>query len=88
MWVWLAIMGLGIGPSMAVFTIIVQNAVPVREHGRSDQRADALPPDRRHVGLAIAGTVFGSSIISGLASARWSRPACPAEIAQPDPAAA
>src|SRR6266567_2417393 len=32
-WLWMAIAGVGIGPAFAVFTLIVQNAVPVRDLG-------------------------------------------------------
>ena len=32
LWLWMAVTGLGVGPSFAVFTLVVQNAVPVRDH--------------------------------------------------------
>ena len=38
--------GLGVGPTFAVFTIIVQNAVPVPRARRGDLEPDPLPPDR------------------------------------------
>ena len=28
LWVWMFITGLGIGPTLSVFTIVIQNAVP------------------------------------------------------------
>jgi EmrB/QacA subfamily drug resistance transporter len=61
-WIWLAIMGLGIGPSMAVFTIIVQNAVPFREMGVATSALTFFRQIGGSIGLAIAGTVFGSSL--------------------------
>jgi EmrB/QacA subfamily drug resistance transporter len=63
-WIWLAIMGLGIGPSMAVFTIIVQNAVPFREMGVATSALTFFRQIGGSIGLAIAGTVFGSSLAS------------------------
>ena len=33
LWLWMAIIGLGIGPAFAVFTLVVQNNVPVRDLG-------------------------------------------------------
>ena len=84
MWVWLAIMGLGIGPSMAVFTIIVQNAVPVRAMGTATSSLTFFRQIGGSIGLAIAGTVFGSSIISGLAPALV-KAGVPAEIANQIP---
>jgi EmrB/QacA subfamily drug resistance transporter len=62
LWIWLAIMGLGIGPSMAVFTIVVQNAVPFREMGVATSALTFFRQIGGSIGLAIAGTVFGSSL--------------------------
>jgi hypothetical protein len=84
LWVWLVIMGLGIGPSMAVFTIIVQNAVPLRTMGVATSALTFFRQIGGSIGLAIAGTVFGSSIISGLAPAMI-RAGVPAEIANQIP---
>jgi MFS family permease len=64
LWIWLAIMGLGIGPSMAVFTIIVQNAVPFRQMGVATSALTFFRQIGGSIGLAIAGTVFGSSVIA------------------------
>jgi EmrB/QacA subfamily drug resistance transporter len=62
MWIWLAIMGLGIGPSMAVFTIVVQNAVPFREMGVATSALTFFRQIGGSIGLAIAGSAFGSTI--------------------------
>jgi EmrB/QacA subfamily drug resistance transporter len=61
MWLWLLVMGFGIGPSMAVYTIIVQNAVPFREMGVATSALTFFRQIGGSIGLAIAGTVFGSS---------------------------
>ncbi|HEX9635646.1 MAG TPA: MDR family MFS transporter, partial [Candidatus Limnocylindria bacterium] len=63
-WLWLAIMGLGIGPSMAVFTIVVQNAVPFREMGVATSALTFFRQIGGSIGLAIAGTVFGSTLLA------------------------
>ncbi len=47
LWLWMFVTGLGLGPTLAVFTIIVQASVPVREARRRDQQPDLLPADRR-----------------------------------------
>jgi EmrB/QacA subfamily drug resistance transporter len=60
-WLWLAIMGLGIGPTMAVFTIVVQNAVAFREMGVATSALTFFRQIGGSIGLAIAGTVFGSA---------------------------
>jgi EmrB/QacA subfamily drug resistance transporter len=62
LWLWLAIMGLGIGPSMAVFTIVVQNAVPFREMGVATSALTFFRQIGGSIGLAIAGSAFGSTI--------------------------
>jgi EmrB/QacA subfamily drug resistance transporter len=66
MWIWLAIMGLGIGPTMAVFTIVVQNAVPFREMGVATSSLTFFRQIGGSIGLAIAGTVVGSSLAAGI----------------------
>jgi EmrB/QacA subfamily drug resistance transporter len=63
-WLWLAIMGLGIGPTMAVFTIVVQNAVPFREMGVATSALTFFRQIGGSIGLAIAGSVFGSALAS------------------------
>jgi MFS family permease len=79
MWIWLAIMGLGIGPSMAVFTIVVQNAVPFREMGVATSALTFFRQIGGSIGLAIAGTVFGSSLAAGIPT-ELARAGVPREI--------
>jgi EmrB/QacA subfamily drug resistance transporter len=62
-WIWLVVMGLGIGPSMAVYTIVVQNAVPVRDMGVATSALTFFRQIGGSIGLAIAGTVFGSTLL-------------------------
>lgn len=63
-WLWMFIAGVGIGPSFAVFTIIVQNAVAVRMLGVATSSLTFFRQVGGSVGLAIAGTIFGSTFTS------------------------
>jgi len=63
-WAWMFIAGLGIGPSFAVFTIVVQNAVAPRMLGAATSSLTFFRQVGGSVGLAIAGTIFGSSFTS------------------------
>ena len=60
-WLWMFIAGLGIGPSFAVFTTIVQSAVAPRMLGAATSSLTFFRQVGGSVGLAIAGTIFGSS---------------------------
>jgi EmrB/QacA subfamily drug resistance transporter len=62
LWVWMFITGLGIGPTLSVFTIIVQNAVPFQKLGVATSNLTFFRQIGGSVGLAIAGTVFGQSL--------------------------
>jgi EmrB/QacA subfamily drug resistance transporter len=63
-WLWMAIAGLGIGPSFAVFTLAVQNAVPVRQLGTATSSLTLFQQVGGTVGLAITGTLFGSTLLA------------------------
>lgn len=63
-WLWMFIAGLGIGPSFAVFTIVVQNAVQPRMLGAATSALTFFRQVGGSIGLAIAGTIFGSSFIA------------------------
>jgi EmrB/QacA subfamily drug resistance transporter len=63
LWVWMAIAGLGVGPTFAVFTLAVQNAVPVRELGTATSSLTLFQQVGGTVGLAITGTIFGSTLL-------------------------
>jgi EmrB/QacA subfamily drug resistance transporter len=79
MWIWLAVMGLGIGPAMAVFTIVVQNAVPFREMGVATSALTFFRQIGGSIGLAIAGTVFGSTLASQI-PAQLSKAGLPQDV--------
>ena len=62
LWLWMLITGLGIGPAFAVFTLIVQNAVSMREVGVATASVGFFQQIGGTVGLTIAGTIFGSTL--------------------------
>jgi EmrB/QacA subfamily drug resistance transporter len=59
LWAWMFITGLGIGPTLAVFTIVVQNAVPMRSLGVATSNLTFFRQIGGSVGLAALGTIFG-----------------------------
>jgi EmrB/QacA subfamily drug resistance transporter len=66
-WGWMFLAGLGVGPTFAVFTIVVQNAVPFHELGVATSNLTFFRQIGGAVALAIVGTVFGSSFLDQLA---------------------
>jgi len=63
LWLWMAVAGLGIGPSLAVFTLVVQNAVPVSHLGTGTSSVTLFQQVGGTVGLAITGSIFGSVML-------------------------
>jgi EmrB/QacA subfamily drug resistance transporter len=66
LWLWMAVTGLGIGPAFAVFTLVVQNSVPVRHLGTGTSSLTLFQQVGGTVGLAITGTIFGSTYLEEL----------------------
>ncbi|MEW5990989.1 MAG: MDR family MFS transporter [Chloroflexota bacterium] len=66
LFVWMFIAGLGIGPTLSVFTIIVQNAVPFAKLGVATSNLTFFRQIGGSVGLAIAGTWFGQALTDQL----------------------
>ncbi len=62
LWSWMFVTGLGIGPTLGVFTIVVQNAVPVRSLGVATSNLTFFRQIGGSVGLAALGTVFGTKL--------------------------
>src|SRR3954453_9860428 len=60
-WLWMFIAGIGVGPTFAVFTLIVQNAVPFNMLGVATSNLTFFRQIGGTVALAIVGTVFGSA---------------------------
>jgi EmrB/QacA subfamily drug resistance transporter len=67
LWSWMFVTGLGIGPTMSVFTIIIQNAVPIRALGVATSNLTFFRQIGGSVGLALLGTVFGSRLADEIA---------------------
>jgi len=55
---WMFIAGLGVGPTFAVFTIVVQNAVPFHELGAATSDLTLFRQIGTTVGIAFAYTIF------------------------------
>jgi EmrB/QacA subfamily drug resistance transporter len=62
LFIWMFITGVGIGPTLAVFTIVVQNAVPFAKLGVATSNLTFFRQIGGSVGLAIAGTIFAESL--------------------------
>jgi EmrB/QacA subfamily drug resistance transporter len=66
-WLWMFIAGVGVGPTFAVFTLIVQNAVPFHLLGVATSNLTFFRQIGGTVALAIVGTIFASSFHGELA---------------------
>ena len=66
-WLWMFIAGLGVGPTFAVFTLIVQNAVPFHMLGVATSNLTFFRQIGGTVALAIVGTIFATSFQEQLA---------------------
>ncbi len=66
LWAWMLVLGFGIGPAMAGFTVVVQNSVPMNRLGVATSTLTFLRQIGASVGLAAAGTIFSSSFASRL----------------------
>ncbi len=66
-WLWMFIAGLGVGPTFAVFTLIVQNAVPFHMLGVATSNLTFFRQIGGTIALAIVGTIFGNAFLNELA---------------------
>ena len=66
LWLWMVIAGLGIGPSFAVFTLVVQNSVVPRLIGVATASLTFFQQIGGTVGLTIAGTLFADRFVAEL----------------------
>ena len=60
LWLWMVLTGLGIGPSFAVFTLVVQNTVAPDRIGVATSSLTFFQQIGGTVGLTLAGTIFAS----------------------------
>jgi EmrB/QacA subfamily drug resistance transporter len=63
LWLWMFISGAGIGPTLSVFTIVVQNAVPFKQLGVATSNLTFFRQIGGSIGLAITGTIFGTRLL-------------------------
>jgi EmrB/QacA subfamily drug resistance transporter len=63
LWLWMVLAGLGIGPSLAVFTLIVQNAVSPDRIGVATSNLTFFQQIGGTVGLTLGGTLFGDRLL-------------------------
>ncbi len=66
LWAWMFVMGVGIGPSMSGYTVVVQNAVPQSAIGVATSNLTFFRQVGGAVGLAVAGTYLASTFNSQL----------------------
>jgi EmrB/QacA subfamily drug resistance transporter len=66
LWIWMFLAGVGIGPSFAVFTIVVQSAVAGRMLGAATSALTFFRQVGGSIGLALAGTIFGTTLTNQL----------------------
>ncbi|MGH2407874.1 MAG: MDR family MFS transporter [Candidatus Limnocylindrales bacterium] len=62
LWLWMILAGIGIGPSFAVFTLIVQNSVSPDRIGTATSSLTFFQQIGGTVGLTIAGTLFADRL--------------------------
>jgi EmrB/QacA subfamily drug resistance transporter len=68
LWLYMFIAGVGIGPTLSVFTIIVQNAVPFQRLGVATSNLTFFRQIGGSVGLAVAGTAFSQALTNTIPS--------------------
>ena len=69
LWLAMLVTGFGVGPTFAVFPLVVQNSVPVRQIGSAVSNLSFFQQIGGTVGLAITGTVFATSLTREIPSA-------------------
>ncbi len=62
LWSWMFVTGLGVGPTFAVFTIVVQNSVPFHELGAATSDLTLFRQIGTTVGLTMAFTLFRNNL--------------------------
>jgi EmrB/QacA subfamily drug resistance transporter len=61
LWAWLFVLGVGIGPSMSGYILVVQNSVSINELGVATSTLTFVRQIGGTIGLAIAGTTLSST---------------------------
>src|SRR3984893_5461266 len=66
LWLWMLVLGLGVGPAMAGYTVVVQNLVPMNRIGVATSTLTFLRQVGGSVGLGALRTIFSSSFANRL----------------------
>ncbi len=66
LWLWMLLAGLGVGPTLSVFTIVIQSSVPFSRLGVATGNLTFFRQIGGSVGLAVVGTLFAESFSSRL----------------------
>jgi MFS family permease len=66
LWVWMAVTGLGVGPSFAVFAALVQNSVKPAMVGVASASLTFFQQIGGTIGLTIASTILADSLVKEL----------------------
>ncbi len=66
LWAWMFVAGLGVGPSLSVFTIVIQASVPFSRLGVATGNLTFFRQVGASVGLALVGTIFADSFVGRL----------------------
>jgi EmrB/QacA subfamily drug resistance transporter len=69
LWAWMLVLGLGVGPSLSGFTVVVQNCVTPNRIGVATSTLTFFRQVGGSVGLAAAGTLFSSTFANRLPGA-------------------
>jgi EmrB/QacA subfamily drug resistance transporter len=88
LWVWMFITGVGIGPTMAIFTLIVQNAVPFKHMGAATSDLTLFRQIGGTVGLTFGFTLFQNFLTLDLLKTQWAAAGIPQTILSQIPAGA
>jgi len=87
LWGWMFVAGLGVGPTFAIFTIIVQNAVPFHELGTATSDLTLFRQIGTTVGLTFGFTLFRTNLTWDLLKQNWIAAGVPAPVVPPAPPA-
>jgi EmrB/QacA subfamily drug resistance transporter len=66
LWGWMLLAGLGVGPTLSVFTIVIQSSVPFSRLGVATGNLVFFRQVGGSVGLAVVGTIFAESFATRL----------------------
>jgi MFS family permease len=66
LWVWMAVAGIGVGPSFALFAALVQNSVEPRQIGTATASLTFFQQIGGTIGLTIAGTFLADALTKEL----------------------